>query len=126
MNNEKNMNAGAAANSQGTRAIDIKGMTGDVCVGKVRDALEGLRGVETKSVEVGEAQIRCVDASACQAACAAIQAAGFEATDTTVTTTAIASDNMVAEGGAGNPPRDECENVKPVVEVPGSRQRGVV
>ena len=61
-----------------TRTLEIKGMTGDACVQKVTGALKGVRGVFTKSVNVGTATIGA-DQSACDAACVAIGTAGFSA-----------------------------------------------
>lgn len=59
-----------------TRTLEIDGMTGDVCVKKVTDALKAIPGVETQSVKVGAATIKC-DKTACDAACAGIKAAGY-------------------------------------------------
>ncbi len=61
-----------------TKTLEIDGMTGDVCVKKVTDALKGVRGVTTDSVSVGEATIKADDAG-CKAACAAIKTAGYTA-----------------------------------------------
>jgi copper chaperone CopZ len=61
-----------------TRTLEIKGMTGDSCVQKVTGALKGVKGVFTKSVNVGTATIGA-DKSACEAACQAIGTAGFTA-----------------------------------------------
>jgi len=61
-----------------TKTLEIDGMTGDVCVKKVTDALKGVKGVTIDSVSVGEATIKADDV-ACKAACAAIKTAGYEA-----------------------------------------------
>ena len=59
-----------------TRTLEIDGMTGDACVKKVTGALKEVSGVETQSVKVGSATIKC-DKTACDAACAGIKAAGY-------------------------------------------------
>lgn len=59
------------------RTLRIDGMTGDVCVKKVTEALKGVPGVKTNSVKVGTATIGA-DQAGCNAACAAIGKAGFK------------------------------------------------
>jgi copper chaperone CopZ len=61
-----------------TRTLKIDGMSGDQCVQKVKGALDGVNGVETESVRVGAATIGA-DKSGCDAACHAIDQAGFQA-----------------------------------------------
>lgn len=60
------------------RTLEIDGMTGDACVQKVTGALKGVQGVETRFVKVGMAKVGA-DQAGCDAACAAIQSAGFKA-----------------------------------------------
>ncbi len=62
-----------------TKTLKIDGMSGDVCVQKVTDALKGIPGVATQSVKVGCATI-LADQAGCDAACAGIKKAGFTAT----------------------------------------------
>jgi copper chaperone CopZ len=62
-----------------TRTITIDGMKGDRCVQQVNDALNGLNGVEVKSVAVGSAVLECRDEAACTTACGAITGAGYSA-----------------------------------------------
>jgi copper chaperone CopZ len=64
-----------------TRNLQIDGMTGDVCVSKVRGALKGVPDVTTQDVKVGSATIGA-DQIGCNAACAAIDTAGFKARET--------------------------------------------
>jgi copper chaperone CopZ len=61
-----------------TRTLKIDGMSGDDCVQKVKGALDGVNGVETESVRVGAATIGA-DKSGCDAACRAIDQAGYQA-----------------------------------------------
>lgn len=61
-----------------TQTIAIDGMSGDTCVQKVQSAINGVHGVSTESVEVGTATIEG-DATACKAACDAINKAGYKA-----------------------------------------------
>ena len=68
----------ATQNQTQTRTLEIDGMTGDACVKKVTGALKSVPGVETQSVKVGSATVKC-DKPACEAACAGIKAAGFPA-----------------------------------------------
>ncbi len=63
-----------------TRTLKIDGMTGDVCIQKVKTALQGVAGVTTESVRVGSATIKCATDAQCDAACAAVSAAGYKAT----------------------------------------------
>ena len=42
-----------------TRTLEIDGMTGDACFKKVTGALKEVSGVETQSVKVGSATIKC-------------------------------------------------------------------
>ncbi len=60
------------------RTLNIDGMAGHVCVAAVKDALNGVEGVETQSVKVGAAEIT-TDDRGCKAACAAIESAGYKA-----------------------------------------------
>lgn len=60
-----------------TRTLEIDGMTGDACVQKVTGALKGVQNVSTKSVKVGGATIGA-DQAGCDAACAAVGAAGYK------------------------------------------------
>jgi copper chaperone CopZ len=62
-----------------TKTIQIDGMKGDACVKEVTTALRDLNGVEAKSVAVGSAVLECKDDAACDAACGAINAAGYTA-----------------------------------------------
>jgi copper chaperone CopZ len=59
------------------RSIKIEGMTGDVCVNKVTWALKGVKGVTTEAVTVGSATVT-TDQAGCEAACAAINDAGYK------------------------------------------------
>lgn len=61
-----------------TRTLDINGMSGDTCVQKVTGALKGVHGVTTQSVKVGSATISA-DKVGCDAACSAIDKAGYKA-----------------------------------------------
>jgi copper chaperone CopZ len=61
-----------------TRTLEIDGMSGDACVQKVTGALKGVSGVTTQSVKVGSANIGA-NQNGCEAACTAINAAGFKA-----------------------------------------------
>lgn len=65
-------NAGKA-----TRNLKIEGMKGDSDVTKVRGALVGVTGVQTRAVKVGSASIES-DQAACDAACKAVSGAGFQ------------------------------------------------
>jgi copper chaperone CopZ len=65
-------------NLKALRTIEIEGMTGDVCIAKVRTALAGVRGVTTESVGLGSASI-WADEPGCKAACDAINSSGFTA-----------------------------------------------
>ncbi len=67
--------------SSNKRTLTIDGMTGDACVQKVRTALNGVAGVATESVKVGSCTILCAQPAQCDAACAAIEAAGYHAVD---------------------------------------------
>jgi len=63
-----------------TRTVTITGMTGGTCVEKVTGALLGVPGVSVQTVRVGIAVITSPDLAKTNAACAAIDAAGFKAT----------------------------------------------
>lgn len=65
------------ATTNTTRTLKIDGMSGDACVKKVTAALRDVPGVSTQSVSVGSATFKG-DESACDAACAAIDAAGYK------------------------------------------------
>lgn len=67
------------------RTLIIDGMTGEACVQKVRTALRGVKGVTAESVKVGRSTISCSEPEQCDAACAAIAAVGFRATDARAT-----------------------------------------
>ncbi|HEX8385327.1 MAG TPA: heavy-metal-associated domain-containing protein [Rubricoccaceae bacterium] len=54
-----------------TETLTIEGMTCEHCVRAVREALEGVDGVEVESVRVGEARVRLDDARADRAGLAA-------------------------------------------------------
>lgn len=73
--------AGASATMDGNKKSDmtiaIDGMSGDACVQKVKTALNGIDGVTTQSVRVGEAKISATDAG-CDSACDAISGAGYK------------------------------------------------
>jgi copper chaperone CopZ len=60
-----------------SRNLKIDGMSGDVCIQKVKDALGAVSGVTTSSVKVGSAAISC-DQSQCEAASAAVAKAGYK------------------------------------------------
>lgn len=62
-----------------TKIIQIDGMSGNDCVQEVKQALDGLDGVEVKSVAVGTAVLECDDEAACASACQAIDGAGYTA-----------------------------------------------
>ncbi len=62
-----------------SRVLDIQGMKGDECCKSVTNALKGVNGVTTESVEVGTAKISCSNDAACDSACAAIGKSGFTA-----------------------------------------------
>lgn len=64
------------ATTNTTRTLKIDGMTGDACVKKVTAALRDVPGVSTQSVTVGSATFKG-DEAACDAACSAIDAAGY-------------------------------------------------
>ena len=61
-----------------TRRLDLEGMTGDDCVQEVTTALKGVPNVTTQSVKVGSAIIG-TDQTGCDAACSAINGAGYKA-----------------------------------------------
>lgn len=61
-----------------TKTLKIDGMTGDLCVQKVTDALKAVPGVTIQSVKVGCATI-LADQAGCDAACAGIKKAGYTA-----------------------------------------------
>lgn len=86
------------------RTLKIDGMTGDVCVQKVTDALKGVPGVKTESVKVGCATIGA-DQAGCNAACGALGKAGFKAhegarADSTGGATRPAADTASGHKGA--------------------------
>ena len=60
-----------------SKTIQIDGMHGDACVQKVTAALKHVPGVTTKSVSVGSAMVEA-DQAGCDAACAAINKAGYK------------------------------------------------
>jgi copper chaperone CopZ len=61
-----------------TRTLEIDGMSAEECVQKVTGALKGVRDVTIQSVKIGEATIGA-DQVGSDAACAAIERAGFNA-----------------------------------------------
>ena len=58
------------------RTLEIDGMTGDVCVQKVKGVLKDVPGVATQSVSIGSAVVDCDDTS-CKAACDAVKRSGY-------------------------------------------------
>ena len=72
------------------RTLQIDGMTGDVCVQHVTDAIQSVPGVRIQSVTVGAATIEC-DQAACNAVCTAIDGKGFMARETARTGDAAAA-----------------------------------
>lgn len=62
-----------------TRSIEIDGMNGDVCIKRVNAALRQVNGVSVQSVDVGTAVLDCDDEKAYEAACDAINNAGYDA-----------------------------------------------
>ena len=100
----------AQAPSDNLHTISIEGMTGDVCVQKVKAALAGTPGVTAESVEVGCATISCAKTEQCMAACAAISAAGYKAK---VKADSKGSCDMASEGAGGaiaDSAKKQCEN----------------
>ncbi|MCX5688272.1 MAG: heavy metal-associated domain-containing protein [Planctomycetota bacterium] len=73
-----------------TRTLEIDGMSGDVCVKKVTDALKAVPNVKTESVKVGSAVISA-DQHGCSAACSGIDAAGFHARESAASKAASAA-----------------------------------
>ena len=65
-----------------THHLAIDGMTGDACVHKVRNALNGVSGLAVENVKVGSTAFACATPAQSEAACAAIAAVGFRATET--------------------------------------------
>jgi copper chaperone len=64
-----------------TETLAIDGMTCEHCVRAVREALEGIDGVEVESVRVGEARVRLDDARATRdGIAAAIEEEGYTLT----------------------------------------------
>lgn len=61
-----------------THNLKIDGMKSDADVTKVRGALVGVSGVQTRSVKIGSASIES-DQSARDAACKAVTGVGFKA-----------------------------------------------
>lgn len=68
-----------------SRTLAIDGMSGDGCVTKVKSALKAVPAITTESVSVGAAVIGA-DQRGCDAACTAISAAGYRATEKNGTT----------------------------------------
>lgn len=65
-----------------THHLAIDGMTGDACIHKVRNALNGVSGLTVENVKVGSTAFACATPAQSEAACAAIAAVGFRATET--------------------------------------------
>ena len=63
-----------------TRTLEIDGMRGEICVKNVTAALKGVHDVTTQSVKVGGATIKA-DQAGCKAACAAVDRAGYPASE---------------------------------------------
>ncbi len=61
-----------------SRTIEITGMAGEACVKKVSEAIKNVNDVSVQSIKVGAATLEC-DQAGCDAACEAINAAGYKA-----------------------------------------------
>jgi copper chaperone CopZ len=98
----------ANTNDSTSRTLKIDGMSGDHCVQKVKGALEGVNGVETESVGVGTATIDA-DKAGCDAACQAIDRAGFQAREQGRNDTRNQAGND-SRNQAGNDSRNQAGN----------------
>jgi copper chaperone CopZ len=85
-----------------TRHLQIDGMTGDACVQKVTTALNSVKGVTTKSVQVGSATITCDDLSKCAGAIGALGAAGFKSRESLAPPAATAANGTPATAAKAN------------------------
>jgi copper chaperone CopZ len=104
-----------------SRTLEIDGMSGDVCVKKVTDALKAVPDVKTTSVKVGSAVI-VADQHGCSAACSGIDAAGFHARETAASKAACASKHPA--GAAPMPPKTDSHQpagAPPVATKPDSQ-----
>lgn len=97
--------------------ITIGGMSGEACVQKVKAALQGVAGVVTNSVRVGEAKITATEAG-CDAACDSISAAGYRPERTTAAAKSAAeNEGMIA----GRPTTNGAGAGKPAVDTDADR-----
>lgn len=97
--------------------IAIGGMSGDACVQKVKAALQGVEGVVTNSVRVGEAKITATEAG-CDAACDCISAAGYRPERaTSAAKSAAENEGMIA----GRPTTNGPVAGKPAIDTDADR-----
>ncbi len=94
-------------NANQTKTLKIDGMSGDLCVQKVTDALKTVPAVTTQSVKVGCATIQA-DQAGCDAACNAVTKAGYKASVDTKAGNDTASTNSKTptqyKGAIDSPP----------------------
>lgn len=107
-----------------SRTLEIDGMSGDVCVKKVTDALKAVPDVTTSSVKVGSAVI-VADQHGCSAACSGIDAAGYRARESAASKTASASKHPAgAEPMGSRTDSHQPAGAPPVAIKPDSQNSG--
>jgi copper chaperone CopZ len=115
------------SNKKSDMTITIDGMSGDACVQKVKASLNGIDGVTTQSVRMGEAKISATEAG-CDSACDAISGAGFKPSCSmakkghaghaagAANGSTNNSTNSAMNGASGSA---SASSVKPAADVPG-------
>jgi copper chaperone CopZ len=101
--------------TKSSRTIQIDGMTGDACTQKVTGALKAVRDIAVESVKVGSATINA-DKAGSQAACSAINGAGYRARDGETKAGGCAMTGLAGESKADAGTAPGTTAAKPPVE----------